>query len=47
MMQHKEKIITSGLGVLGVTMILIGITSGALPPALTGIGFLLLLWNRV
>lgn len=47
MMQHKEKIITSGLGVLGATMILIGITGGALPPTLTGIGFLLLLWNRV
>lgn len=47
MLKHKSKIITFGLGVLGIAMILIGSQSGMLPPTLTGVGFLLLAWHTL
>lgn len=42
----KNKIIAIGLALLGIAMILIGLSGGLLlPPVLTGIGFLLLTWH--
>jgi len=47
MLQQKEKIITYGLGAIGVLMILLGVMKGMPPPMLTGVGFLLLTWGRL
>ena len=45
MLKHKQKIIISGLGVIGILLILLGLAGGALPPLLSGVGFLLLTWK--
>lgn len=47
MAKHKAMVIAIGLGVLGVAMIVIGAMGMILPPALTGVGFLLLAWGSV
>ncbi len=44
---NKHKIIVSGLGVIGVLMILLGLAGGAIPPVLSGIAFLLITWKLV
>ncbi len=47
MLEHKNNIITYGLGGIGIIMILLGLINTSLPPTLSGIGFLLLTWGRL
>lgn len=42
----KRIVVAVGLLLLGVAMLIIGIAGGMWPPALTGVGFLLLAWDR-
>jgi len=42
----KNKIICFGTGIIGVALILLGVMAGvALPPVLSGVGFLLVAWH--
>lgn len=43
-MKQKAMIVSVGLLVLGVAMLVIGTAAKLVPPALTGVGFLLLAW---
>lgn len=43
---NKNKIICIGTGVIGVALILLGVMGGmALPPILSGVGFLMVAWH--
>lgn len=42
----KRMIIVSGLVILGIAMLVIGVMAKLVPPALTGVGFLLLAWGQ-
>jgi len=45
MNENKKRAVVIGLSVLGIAMIAIGAVAMMLPPALTGLGFLLLAWG--
>ncbi len=45
-MVKKQVVVSVGLVVLGVAMLVIGGVAGLVPPALTGVGFLLLAWGQ-
>jgi|GEM_PF-1540128 len=44
MKAKKRMIVVSGLIILGIAMLVIGAMGRLVPPALTGVGFLLLAW---
>jgi hypothetical protein len=44
MVKKKRGVVVWGLVALGVAMIVIGGVGGLVPPALTGVGFLLIAW---
>lgn len=44
MKKHKARVLVLGMLVLGIAMLTIGIMAHLVPPALTGVGFLLLAW---
>ena len=44
MTPFRRRVLVWGMFILGVGMIVIGAFGGLVPPALTGVGFLLLAW---
>jgi len=45
MKEKKQRVVVVGLIVLGVAMLAIGAVGALIPPAITGLGFLLLAWG--
>ena len=44
MAKKKRAVVVGGLAAWGVAMIVMGGVGGLVPPALTGVGFLLIAW---
>ena len=44
MKKYQKTIVVGGLIVLGVAMLVIGGVARLVPPAITGVGFLLIAW---